>query len=238
MLTRSTLVVLTMLLTLIAATAAPLHAADKKPNPYAPITDDPKLPRVMIIGDSISIGYTLDVREDLKGVANVHRPPTNCGPTTRGLEGIDAWLGDPDTPAGKWDVIHFNFGLHDLKYCDDKGTITDIDKGHQQVPVDQYAANLEKLVQRMEKTGAKLIWRNTTPVPEGAKGRVPADVAKYNEAAAAVMKKHHIPTHDLYGYAMPILKEIQLPANVHYNKDGYAKLGAEVARVIKEALNK
>ena len=60
------------------------------------------LPRVRIIGDSISIGYTLDVRDLLKGKANVHRIPTNGGPTSNGLKHIDAWLG-----SGKWDVIHF-----------------------------------------------------------------------------------------------------------------------------------
>ena len=85
------------------------------PNPaMAEVKDIPGLPRVLLIGDSISIGYTVPVRELLEGVTNVHRPQTNCGPTTKGVDEIDAWLGD-----GKWDVIHFNFGLHDLKYCDD-----------------------------------------------------------------------------------------------------------------------
>jgi len=223
----------------VAYTAAPLHAqAKKKTGPYAPIEDDPKLPRVLIIGDSISIGYTLATRAELKGVANLHRPPTNCGPTTRGLEQIDAWLGDPGTKAGKWDVIHFNWGLHDLKYCDENGKLTDVDKGKQQVPMDQYVAHLDKLVQRMKKTGATLIWRNTTPVPEGCKGRVPGDSVKYNDAAAAVMKKHGVQTHDLYTFAKKHEKEIQRKANVHYTPAGSAKLAKEVADVIKEALKK
>src|SRR3954467_10868139 len=93
--------------------------AQTKPaaNPaFAKVQDDPNLPRVLLIGDSISMGYTLPVREMLKGKANVHRPPANCGPTERGLDQLDKWLGD-----GKWDVIHFNFGLHDLKYLDANG---------------------------------------------------------------------------------------------------------------------
>src|SRR5689334_14491816 len=95
--------------------AAP--AARRAPNPaFAAVKDDPALPRVLLIGDSISIGYTVPTREKLKRKANVHRPGTNCGPTTRGVENLDKWLGD-----GKWDVIHFNFGLHDLKYIDDAG---------------------------------------------------------------------------------------------------------------------
>ena len=91
----------------------------------------PGLPRVLLIGDSISIGYTLPTRELLDGKANVHRIPTNGGPTTRGLEQLDRWLGD-----SRWDVIHFNFGLHDLKRADAKGTLVDVSQGPRQVDLD------------------------------------------------------------------------------------------------------
>jgi hypothetical protein len=66
------------------------------------------LPRVLLIGDSVSRGYTQAVRTALAGKANVHRAPANCGPTASGIKNIEVWLGD-----GKWDVIHFNFGIHD-----------------------------------------------------------------------------------------------------------------------------
>src|SRR5215212_9456507 len=66
--------------------AQPPAAPEKPQDPaYAKITDDPKLPRVLLIGDSISIGYTLPVRKQLKGTANVHRIPENGGPTTNGV---------------------------------------------------------------------------------------------------------------------------------------------------------
>ena len=75
-----------------------------KPNPaFVEIQDDPALPRVLLIGDSISIGYTLPTRALLAGKANVHRILTNGGPTPNGLEHLTEWLG-----SGKWDVIHFN----------------------------------------------------------------------------------------------------------------------------------
>jgi hypothetical protein len=72
---------------------------------------DKSLSNVLILGDSISIGYTRQVREGLKGKANVIRPNANCGDTRHGLAQIETWLGD-----GKWQVIHFNWGLHDLCY--------------------------------------------------------------------------------------------------------------------------
>src|SRR5438552_13446227 len=98
----------------------PKAAAKKKAalNPAFEATKDVAgLPRVLIIGDSISIGYQVPLREALAGKANVHRPATNCGPTTRGVEQIEQWLGD-DKNGGKWDVIHFNFGLHDVRHFD------------------------------------------------------------------------------------------------------------------------
>jgi acyl-CoA thioesterase-1 len=77
---------------------------------FAPVVDQPGLPRVLLIGDSISIGYTVTVRKALAGQANVHRIPENGADTANGLKKIESWLvGSP------WDVIHFNWGLHDLK---------------------------------------------------------------------------------------------------------------------------
>lgn len=180
----------------------------------------PELPRVLLIGDSISIGYTAPVRELLKGKANVHRIPVNGGPTTNGLAHLDEWLG-----GGKWDVIHFNWGLHDLKIMGD---------GKRQVPLEQYEQNLRELAGRLNRSGARLIWATTTPVPAGKLNppRESGDVLKYNLIARKVMQEYGIPIDDLYSFALPRLKEIQLPENVHYTQDGYAALGERVAASI------
>ncbi len=206
----------------------------KRSNPMAPIEDKPGLPRVLLIGDSISIAYTLPVRELLKGRANVHRPPTNCASTKHGLEEIDKWLG-----KGKWDVIHFNWGLHDLKYMGVNGKNLADPKdpaSAPQVAMAQYAENLAKLVTRLKKTGAKLIWRNTTPVPEGAQGRVVGDSAKYNATAAKIMSGHGIPTDDLYSFSKEHWDEIGRKANVHFTPEGSGRLAKQVAKAIGELL--
>jgi hypothetical protein len=126
-------------------------APAKVPAVLSPIVDDPALPRVLLIGDSISIGYTLPTRAALAGKANVHRPPTNCGGTPNILRHLDEWLG-----SGRWDVIHFNSGIHDIKRPG----------GNRVVTPEQYEKNLRIVVQRLKQTGAALVWCSTTQSPE------------------------------------------------------------------------
>ena len=208
------------------------------------VRSENKLPRVLIIGDSISIGYTPHLRRLLKGVSVVYHNQGNGGPTSRGLANLDKWLsvGDKNKGSakgdgrGKWDVIHFNFGLHDLKYLDNKGKRVKPPAGHKQVPIKQYVRNLERLVIRLKKTGARLIFATTTPVPDGAAYRIQGDSVIYNRAALKVMGKHRIPVDDLYSAAKSRLSKIQRPHNVHYTRQGYAFLAKQVAEVIKKQL--
>ena len=212
-----------------AAPAAPAKAAKAaaKPDPaFAPVVDDPKLPRVLLIGDSISIGYTVAVRELMRGKANIHRIPTNGGPTSNGVANLAKWL-----EAGKWDVIHFNWGLHDLKFMDD---------GKHQISLTDYEQNLRVLVKQMQATGAKLIWCSTTPVPDAklSPPRKNEDVLAFNTAAKRVMDENKIAVDDLYPHAAAELAKIQLPANVHFSKEGSAYLAKQVARSLEAALPK
>lgn len=196
----------------------PIHKREKvegKSNAWDFVADNPKLPRVLLIGDSVSRGYTQAVRKALAGKANVHRAPANCGPAALGLKGIDVWLGD-----GKWDAIHFNFGIHDRT-----------------TPIADYTQRLEQLIERMQKTGAKLIWASTTPIPNLPNGRqTAASIVERNRAAAELVKKHGIVIDDLFTAVTPHLAEMQNPGDVHFNAQGYDFLGQKVADSIEAAL--
>lgn len=206
-----------------AAPGAPVAKKTKANPAYAPVTDVAGLPRVLLLGDSISIGYTVPVREKLAGRANVHRPPENCGDTARGVASLEKWLG-----TGRWDVIHFNFGLHDLKYLDAKKALAPPHLGKQVASPDVYEKNLRTIVARLKRTGAKLIFATTTPVPAGADGRVEADVPRFNAVALRVMKEMGVAIDDLYAFVGPRQGEIQRPKNVHFTDAGSAQLADAV----------
>ena len=211
----------------LAFAQAPATKAKRAPNPaMAPIQDVAGLPRVLLIGDSISIGYTVATRKLLEGKANVHRIPTNGGPTKNGVGNIAKWLGD-----GKWDIIHFNWGIHDLKYMPD---------GKRQVEPADYEANLRKLVATLKATGAKLIWATTTPIPDGELNppRKFGQVKEYNDIAAKVMAENGVAIDDLNAHITPHLAKMQNPRDVHYTAAGSQHLAEKVAGAITQALAK
>jgi hypothetical protein len=196
---------------------------------------DNDLPKVLLIGDSISIGYTPEVIHHLRDKAFVSRAKANCGDTKRGLSALDNWLG-----STKWDLIHFNWGLHDLCYRNPEVTaVGNRDKvnGTQSVPIAQYRKNLEQLVLRLKKTGAKLIWASTTKVPQGEIGRFAGDELKYNKVALEIMQKHGVAINDLHQLSSSLDASLfRKRGDVHYTSQGSALLGKKVADHIGKAL--
>lgn len=203
---------------------------------------DPTLPNVLILGDSISIHYTLQVRERLQGKANVFRPMgrngirrANCGGTTYGLDHIDRWLA-----VQKWDVIHFNWGLHDLKHVKTPGSN---DKSNDpddptQATLEEYTKNMQTIVGKLKATGAKLIFATTTPVVPGTHNplRTPEAPVRYNNTARKIMEANNIQVNDLHAFATPHLDQWQIPRNVHFKRVGSDALAKQVATLITNEL--
>jgi pimeloyl-ACP methyl ester carboxylesterase/lysophospholipase L1-like esterase len=196
----------------------PIHKREKaagRSNAWDFVQDDPSLPRVLLIGDSVSRGYTQAVRGALAGKANVHRAPANCGPTALGMQKLDTWLGE-----GKWDLIHFNFGIHDRS-----------------TPLADYTQRLEQIVARLEATGARLMWASTTPIPDNPETKqTAASIVERNQAGAEIMRRHGVLTDDLFTFITPHLADAQNPNDVHFTAQGYELLGHWVAGAIEAAL--
>lgn len=192
-------------------------------------------PDVLIIGDSISLGYTPHVVQLMKDKANVVHNRGNAQHTGTGLKKLDAWLGDTN-----WDVIHFNWGLWDLCYRHPESKVQgrrDKVRGTLTTSPEDFESNLDTLVARLKKTNAKLIWGSITVVPDGEAGRKVNDDLKYNDIAARVMKKHGVRINDLNKTSRSIPAELfTKPGDVHFKPEGYRLLATQVVKAITEAL--
>ncbi len=191
------------------------------------------LPKVLLIGDSISGGYNKSVKGILEGKVAVTGPIANAETTINGVAHLDEWLGDT-----KWDLIHFNWGLWDIygwSYA------------KQDRSPAMYEQRLETLVTRLEKTGAKLIWATTTPTcPEAEMtmlGKFKTEVKispeteqEYRDTALRVMKKHGIEVNDLHALIKPRQAELQKSNNVHFSGAGYNLMARQVADRISAGL--
>ena len=198
-----------------------------------------ELPKILIVGDSISGGYFPYVKKNLTGKAELFQAISSdengkitacCGGTTQGVKEIDIYLSEK-----KWDFIHFNFGLHDIKHID---PITgknskNLSHPHQASP-EQYEKNLIEIVEKLKRTGAKLIFATTTPYPDklGKQMRSPGMPKVYNEVALRVMNNNGIEINDLYGLVLPRMEELQRPNNVHFLEKGSEVLAEHITKLL------
>lgn len=159
------------------------------------------LPQMYMLGDSVTHGLAEvgHVPEAMLKVG-IEAIPVDaggggqCGPTSRGLECLRAWVGTNQT---RFDIVSFQFGLHDL------GTATW--GGAPVVPLQQYSANLRNISRFLQRRfpSAKLLFITTTPVPAShalVPPRLEADVVKYNTAAKMAMQAEGIPVLDMWAF--------------------------------------
>jgi len=178
---------------------------------------------VLLIGDSIAGGYAPFVQQALKNTAEVvlvQRAKPN-GASDNAIEEMDTWL------AGKqWAVIHFNWGLWDLKVAKD---------GRNNIPIEQYGKNLRELVEKMKRSGATPIFATTTPVPDRVliTNRRSADALLYNAVALKIMEESQVHVDDLYTAVLPRILEFQHPSDVHFNEEGSQFLAKRVVASIQ-----
>lgn len=176
------------------------------------LTDETRdLPRVLLIGDSICNGYQGEVRKLLNGKMNVTYWVSSYCVTSRAfLPLLSIYLDE-----AKYDVIHFNNGLHSLT-----------------TPTEAYAKSLKSAFElmRLKQPKAKIVWCSSTPLTDEAKT---AKCRELNEAASKVVRElGDIATNDLFGLLYPLDRKANWSDVYHHKAPLRAKEAKKVARAI------
>jgi lysophospholipase L1-like esterase len=192
--------------------------------------------KILIIGDSISIGYYPWVKEMLSGRAIVAHNEGNARHTGYALDKIRKWTGADD-----YDIILFNWGLHDLCYRHPDAQVygnRDKIRGQLKHTPDEYRANLDSLVRTMKATtDAELIFVTTSYVPENEAGRYTEDPPRYNAVAREIMQKNSVAVIDIYENSRIIHTQHGLRSDdVHYTQEGYRELASLIVAFIEKEM--
>jgi len=184
--------------------------------------------KVVLIGDSIRMGYQEIVRRELAGEAEVWGPTQNGGTSQKVRENLDEWV-ISQAPS----IVHLNCGLHDLK--------KEFGAAETAIPLAQYETNVREILHRLvSETEAKIVWAATTPVNEKWHhenkpfDRFEADVAAYNEVSSTIATELGVPIDDLFAVITDAGRDDYLtPDGVHFTEAGCELLGKAVAGFIK-----
>lgn len=192
-----------------------------------------KKPEVVLVGDSIRMGYQPFVTEALDGEAEIWAPEENGGDSRNVLAHLETWVLDR-LPQ----VVHINCGLHDLKKS--------FETGEAQVPLVEYEENVRRILMRLAALeSTRVIWALTTPVDEklhhANKGfdRFEADVNAYNDCALSLCRAAGVEVHDLFSVVEGIGRsEILREDGVHFSEVGSRLLGGSVASCVRRGIAK
>jgi lysophospholipase L1-like esterase len=200
------------------------------------------LPKLFLIGDSISLQYGLYLVEYLQDAVLFERKqddgrseknldvPTgaNGGDSRMVLAYLRAKIKEHDF---KPDYLLLNCGLHDIKREPATGKI--------QVGEEEYRGNLEEIIRLLRTKNIQLIWIRTTPVidsihnsNQGSFHRFAADVEDYNTIADVLCEKYQIPVIDLFSFSQQLGVD-QFIDHVHYKEPARALQAAYIAGSIK-----
>ncbi len=186
---------------------------------------DASLPRVLLIGDSITKSYLEPVRKALAGRANIDAWITPTTQADRSLPGTLAAI----LAESKYAVVHFNLGLHGWQ----KGRI----------PEGQFVPLTRQMVQALKTNApaAKLIWATITPVtvkgqPEKLDPEIQPTIDEHNRLALQVMKEEGVAIDDLAGLVSNRL-ELAAGDQFHWKAAGVALFTEAVTKAIGDALN-
>lgn len=182
---------------------------------------------VLLLGDSIRMGYEPYVRQELNGTAAVYAPEENCRFSAYTLNSLRFWL--PEFPVPN--VIHWNNGAWD--YAQIFGFYQP-----EFTPKNEYIRNMLLIARELKKTGAKIIFATSLPCrPDFPRAKI-EKIIEYNAAIVPELKKQGIEINDLYSAVYPRFMDLIGQDGLHLTDEGYAFCGRIVAEKIKSCLEK
>jgi sialate O-acetylesterase len=190
---------------------SPNLAPDKDAWAYVP--PNPQLPRLLVLGDSISRSYTAPLRVQLRDRANVHRAPANCTRTDRFFEHGETWL--HQNGSNRWDYITVNYGIHD----------------HGKTPA-VFVANLRRIIARLQQTGATIFWVRTTPWSNREDSKELDLSHELNRVADALAAELGLTVIDLHTPLAEARDRLQFADNCHFNDEGAALMASILAAAL------
>jgi acyl-CoA thioesterase-1 len=195
--------------------------------------NEPGLPHILVLGDSISGQYSTFLREKLLHRANVRvggtayeTQPDWASVVRREITEREAEIGRP------FDLIQFNWGLHALKWAQGTDYSMRFKEGYSRcVPLERYGAELEKLIVELKRTGRRLVWATTTPANNGSQ---PDDAVAYNAVARQIVQRHGLAVNDLHAFVVQHRLAQNEPQNCHFPRSSAEQLGHHVAATLLE----
>lgn len=184
-------------------------------------SDDLSKEDVLIIGDSISIGYTPTVQRELQQFEVLHNR-CNARNSTNGVALVDQWLAQ--RPHFK--LVTFNHGIwdHTTGWTTTKA---------------EYLQNLETIARKLQLHADHVVFFTTTSIPVNIPAMDHASVDDWNTDATLLMQSLGITVYDLNATSKTI-PHLHIDAaagtDVHFLPAGYEVLGQSVTSAIKAEL--
>ena len=205
---------------------------------------------VILVGDSIRLGYQDMVKEMLGDEVHVFSPDENCRYTKYALWGMWNWMERWGSP--RIDVIHWNTGIWDLHRCTTDGEVF--------TPLYEYIEVNRRLANQMKSYSNNLIWATIIPGGKALDGRARqnalintdasapkvfladttdkwnADVRLYNAAVSAMLRESGVHIDDHYG-ALVNNTDLYISADgIHPTPEGYQVLAKRTVEEIRKLL--
>lgn len=182
-----------------------------------------KVEKVLVIGDSISMGYMQPTQELLAGEFELTHPDENCKNSTYTRSRLETWLAqNPEATTITW-----NNGIWNAT--------VDEESEHFEwyaTPIEQYRDDILFIARRLKQTGARVIFFTTTP-PDGDTSVDAELIDLQNAVAKEVLPAEGIEIYDLNQWVKDKSPEHRSPGNLHYSEDGSKILAEFVASAIK-----